>query len=736
MAPQQPPSSLSRKSSRAPSSSASDTQLARLSGSTRRAGHVPACEPCRKRKKKCDRSRPTCIKCTERNLQCEYLDGPPAPASSVQLERLERLTQDPSALSQLLATLPYFEALELFDMFRKMPRDPYPAASSMHTPESSSSRSPPAWTPLAAQCPSPMHYTPAGSLLPPASNSMEQELMVRHPIAYPVLMPIAVNSLPLETLLIPRNPEMLRERLLLNDTAHSELPDTAKKKDDHCYGAADWCKSLMHLTKSHLDILLQVDISFWTDLPIPNDFAIRVIALYLNNDFPVLPLFDADLFLQDLSQKRPYFCSRLLVSALLAWACQAYTSVHHKAASWSSLFFLDAQAQRNQLDRRESITLCNISALQLMSMVSVTYGQDELAFLFHKTGLGIAKTMGLLNVDTQSQSAAAWVHGYPDWQKAASYTAWGVFNWSCVFTLHYHRIDVDIPPGLMMPGDIDIALAAGDEVPVSLPERIEVFRAMCKLWTIFASIAKIYYGPDLEGFLNQKEALEYVEGTYRQLLTWADELPLGLVRQPGSSPAIYLMHTYYHAIITDLFRPFLHQPDRASTPLRTFAAERANPQNVYHVSIRQMKRLLLSYRLEFHLEALSVMWQTGVIYVANATMRADYHNKDEMQFFVNLCVAGLEELFMSYKVFGAIAKGVMSMAIRQGSIEQTQVRRVRRRLKETGKRFVVGDNSTDETMAKWMLDLDLAFTNSVEAQGGKLAREFDRMSELGHDDGE
>jgi hypothetical protein len=125
-----------------------------------------------------------------------------------------------------------------------------------------------------------------------------------------------------------------------------------------------------------------------------------------------------------------------------------------------------------------------------------------------------------------------------------------------------------------------------------------------------------------------------------------------------------------------------------------------------------------------------------VIYVANATMRADYHNKDEMQFFVNLCVAGLEELFMSYKVFGAIAKGVMSMAIRQGSIEQTQVRRVRRRLKETGKRFVVGDNSTDETMAKWMLDLDLAFTNSVEAQGGKLAREFDRMSELGHDDGE
>ncbi|EKJ69927.1 hypothetical protein FPSE_09877 [Fusarium pseudograminearum CS3096] len=732
------PQKLLRNPSRKPasSSSVSNTQrLARLSGSARKAGYVPACEPCRKRKKKCDRSRPTCIKCTERDLRCEYLDGPAAPASSVQLQRLQRLSQDPSALSELLATLPYFEALELFDLFRKMPRDTYTAAQSMNTPETSSPRSPPSWTPLAAQCPSPMHYTLVGSLLPPASSPMEQELMVRHPIAYPVLMPIAVNSLPLEALLIPRNPEGLGDRLSLNDTAHSELSDTAKKKVDISDEADDWYKSLLFLEKSHIDLLRQVDVSKWTDLPIPNEFAIRVIALYLNNDYPVLPLFNVDLFLQDLAQNRPYFCSRLLVSALFAWGCQAYTSMHPKAASWGSLFYLDAQAQWNQLDRREIVTLCNISASQLMTMASVTRGRDELAFVFHRAGVEIGRAMGLLNVDPQSQSAAAWAHGYPDWQKAASYTAWGIFNWSCVFALHYHKIEVEIPPGLLKPGDIDIALAAEDGVSVSLNESTEIFRVMCKLWTIFVVIARIYYGPDVEGFLNQTEALEYVEGTYRQLLTWADELPLRLVRQAGSSHAVFLMHTYYHAIIMDLFRPFLHRPDRASTPLRTFAAERATPQTVYHVSIRQMKRLLLSYRLEFHLEALSVIWQTGVIYVANATMRADYHNKDEMQFFLNLCVAGLEELFMSYKVFGAIAKGVMSMAIRQGSIEQTQVRRVRRRLKETEKLFVVDDSSTDETMAKWMIDLDLAVTNSVEAQGGKLAREFDEMIEL-HDDDE
>lgn len=110
-----------------------------------------------------------------------------------------------------------------------------------------------------------------------------------------------------------------------------------------------------------------------------------------------------------------------------------------------------------------------------------------------------------------------------------------------VFALHYHRIEVETPPTLLMPGDIDLALAAQEDQAISLPANVEVFRATCKLWTLFTPIAKLYYGPDLEPFLNQAAALDHVEGTYRQLLAWADALPLTLVRQPGSSHAVYLM---------------------------------------------------------------------------------------------------------------------------------------------------------------------------------------------------
>jgi hypothetical protein len=154
---------------------------------------------------------------------------------------------------------------------------------------------------------------------------MEQELMVRHPNAYPVLMPIAVNSLPLERLLIPRKPEMVG-RLLLNDANSSEPADTAMASGNSDERSDGWYNNLSHLAQSQIDLLLKVDIKCWTELPIPNDVAIRVIALYLNNDYPVLPVFNADLFLRDLSQNRSYFCSRLLVSALLGWACVSQSS--------------------------------------------------------------------------------------------------------------------------------------------------------------------------------------------------------------------------------------------------------------------------------------------------------------------------------------------------------------------------------------------------------------------------
>ena len=66
-------------------------------------------------------------------------------------------------------------------------------------------------------------------------------------------------------------------------------------------------------------------ISTWTKVPVTNEFAARAISLYLETDHPLLGLFDADLFLDDLVSGQINFCSPLLVNALLCWACVSFS---------------------------------------------------------------------------------------------------------------------------------------------------------------------------------------------------------------------------------------------------------------------------------------------------------------------------------------------------------------------------------------------------------------------------
>ena len=68
-------------------------------------------------------------------------------------------------------------------------------------------------------------------------------------------------------------------------------------------------------------LLERLRIKFWTTVSVSDDFAARAISQYMENDHPVLNLFDAELFLKDLAELRQEFCSSFLVAALLAFAC-------------------------------------------------------------------------------------------------------------------------------------------------------------------------------------------------------------------------------------------------------------------------------------------------------------------------------------------------------------------------------------------------------------------------------
>jgi hypothetical protein len=69
------------------------------------------------------------------------------------------------------------------------------------------------------------------------------------------------------------------------------------------------------------DRLRGLAISSWTKVPISDTYAANVISLYLTKDHPIVGFFDSDLFLQDLTDGNANFCSPLMVSAVLYWAC-------------------------------------------------------------------------------------------------------------------------------------------------------------------------------------------------------------------------------------------------------------------------------------------------------------------------------------------------------------------------------------------------------------------------------
>lgn len=160
------------------------------------------------------------------------------------------------------------------------------------------------------------------NILPPTSTSIEFELIALHPNAYPALIPLDVASIDLGLLgtspFKPDSPLRRSKRGFISEHDQQLLlaPSSAGNQGDLAIGTQ------RGLSSQYIDARLNhIHIRRWTDVAITDDLAARAISLYLVNDSPWLGCFDNDLFLEDLIHGETRFCSRLLVNAVLSWAC-------------------------------------------------------------------------------------------------------------------------------------------------------------------------------------------------------------------------------------------------------------------------------------------------------------------------------------------------------------------------------------------------------------------------------
>lgn len=154
--------------------------------------------------------------------------------------------------------------------------------------------------------------------------------------------------------------------------------------------------------------------------------------------------------------------------------------------------------------------------------------------------------------------------------------------------------------------------------------------------------------------------------------------------------------------------------------LKTFTSPHSTPENVCIASARQLKQLIINYRLNFASSSYTILWHTALTYLANAVL---HHPKDENWFFYFLlCVYGYERLRPCWRVTRAISTALLSMALRKGDITSPTARQLLHDIN--------GNNSgyqlPGEVRATFMMDLDLAKSDPESATVEKIAQDFDQ----------
>jgi hypothetical protein len=103
-----------------------------------------------------------------------------------------------------------------------------------------------------------------------------------------------------------------------------------------------------------------------------------------------------------------------------------YTPLNPHMPSLGVAFFNEANRVLDQEIHLNTLTAC--ASLQLLCFSALSFGLHSDSLKYLRKGVKIGKAMGLFDVQFE-QSANTWIANDQDWKRAASYTAWGVFNW-------------------------------------------------------------------------------------------------------------------------------------------------------------------------------------------------------------------------------------------------------------------------------------------------------------------
>lgn len=684
----------------------------------RRAGVASACLACRKKKIRCNGAYPACTTCEQTGRECVYEAGESSSSSGSGDSSGDGLVE----AIRLLNSMPPQQALQMLGSLQGEGAASQ-IISSLRIGAYHNTRRQESST------------ADLGGTTPTAHRpSLAVELEIRHPFAYPPLNPIDLGHADSQLrFLLEASQEKTQQDggaqpMSLANTPMSVISDGSRDGVDESTLKGGVFNQHPELTPRPppaspssriLNKLRALRINSWTRVPISDELASKVIALYLDTDHSLMGSFEPDLFVHALISHQGSQCSALLVNALLYWACQIYSAIDDEAESLVDGF--GDEAYRLWQEDGASVSITNLLATQYMGLGYQSRGKDHAVLQFLAEAVRIGTAMGFFGLKHKpAQQRMGRLSA--EQTKIASYAAWGIFNWTMLMAVFYHQPGVEypkIPPVLPLPDMKAPKVVPGGMDPIRSSQARQfraLFPTLCEFWSIMNEVAVVYYSNDSKPSVSHL-TIQFAEYKYKELLAWADNLPPVLSRNGFKSHLVVTFHVWFHAAILDIFRPFVQSAGDGHYKLRTFSSGISSPTIVRDASLEQLKRLIVIYRFNYRPSTYSIMWHTALLYVANAMLQ-DTEKKDWLVYFL-LCLYGYEGLDKSFRVAEAMGRGLLSMAMRNGYLSGDHSRRV---MADFQKRKL-WDHVKGEIRATCMLDLNLAMSQPFAATAERESAE-------------
>ncbi|PHH77880.1 hypothetical protein CDD80_102 [Ophiocordyceps camponoti-rufipedis] len=165
--------------------------------------------------------------------------------------------------------------------------------------------------------------------------------------------------------------------------------------------------------------------SKWTLVVSDDALLRRLLSVYFLREYPYLAMFHKDYFLQDMATGRPRFCSRLLVHAVLARACQNWEGSQNQADFWNPetlyyRFLAEARRLWELAYRGSSAKLTTIQAATLIDVCYRLNGLHKPATSYLDEALDMAEQTGLFREAPSTMDA--------DTRNARDFTAWCLYT--------------------------------------------------------------------------------------------------------------------------------------------------------------------------------------------------------------------------------------------------------------------------------------------------------------------